>query len=89
MHISSGRWVYGFLLTLLTALLWGILPIKLKQVLQVMDPITVTWFRLIVAGSCLFVYLALTPLVTFVAVALAAWLWPDRSTPWVILARWW
>ncbi|SMF07610.1 EamA domain-containing membrane protein RarD [Pseudomonas sp. LAMO17WK12:I1] len=60
MHISSGRWVYGFLLTLLTALLWGILPIKLKQVLQVMDPITVTWFRLVVAGSCLFVYLAAT-----------------------------
>ena len=40
MHISSGRWVYGFFLTLLTAFLWGILPIKLKQVLQVMDPIT-------------------------------------------------
>ena len=35
MHISSGRWVYGFFLTLLTAFLWGILPIKLKQVLQV------------------------------------------------------
>lgn len=60
MHISSGRWVYGFLLTLLTALLWGILPVKLKQVLQVMDPITVTWFRLTVAGGCLFVYLATT-----------------------------
>ncbi|AZE62302.1 MULTISPECIES: DMT family transporter [Pseudomonas fluorescens group] len=60
MHISSGRWVYGFLLTLLTAFLWGILPIKLKQVLQVMDPITVTWFRLTVAGTCLFVYLAAT-----------------------------
>ncbi|MEB0108587.1 MULTISPECIES: DMT family transporter [unclassified Pseudomonas] len=60
MHISSGRWVYGFLLTLLTALLWGILPIKLKQVLQVMDPITVTWFRLMVAGGCLFIYLAAT-----------------------------
>ncbi|MFO2464145.1 DMT family transporter [Pseudomonas sp. 15FMM2] len=58
MHISSGRWVYGLSLTLLTALLWGILPIKLKQVLQVMDPITVTWFRLMVAGSFLFVYLA-------------------------------
>lgn len=58
MHISSGRWVYGFLLTLLTALLWGILPIKLKQVLQVMDPVTVTWFRLVVSGSCLFIYLA-------------------------------
>lgn len=58
MHISSGRWVYGLSLTLLTAFLWGILPIKLKQVLQVVDPITVTWFRLIVSGSCLFVYLA-------------------------------
>jgi len=57
MHISSGRWVYGLSLALLTALLWGILPIKLKQVLQVMDPITVTWFRLMVAGGCLFVYL--------------------------------
>jgi drug/metabolite transporter (DMT)-like permease len=60
MHISSGRWVYGFFLTLLTALLWGILPIKLKQVLQVMDPITVTWFRLMVSGGCLFLYLAAT-----------------------------
>jgi drug/metabolite transporter (DMT)-like permease len=58
MHISSGRWVYGLSLSLLTALLWGILPIKLKQVLQVVDPVTVTWFRLIVSGSCLFVYLA-------------------------------
>ncbi|MBT2374847.1 DMT family transporter [Pseudomonas fluorescens] len=58
MHISSGRWVYGLSLALLTALLWGILPIKLKQVLQVMDPITVTWFRLTVSGLCLFIYLA-------------------------------
>lgn len=58
MHTTSGRWVYGLSLALLTALLWGILPIKLKQVLQVMDPITVTWFRLMVAGGCLFVYLA-------------------------------
>jgi len=60
MHISSGRWVYGLFLALLTALLWGILPIKLKQVLLVMDPVTVTWFRLIVSGGCLFVYLAAT-----------------------------
>jgi drug/metabolite transporter (DMT)-like permease len=60
MHISSGRWVYGLFLALLTALLWGILPIKLKQVLLVMDPITVTWFRLLVSGGCLFIYLAAT-----------------------------
>lgn len=60
MHISSGRWVYGLFLALLTALLWGILPIKLKQVLQVMDPVTVTWFRLLVSGGLLFIYLAAT-----------------------------
>ncbi|MDR9753851.1 DMT family transporter [Pseudomonas sp. SZMC_28357] len=60
MHISSGRWVYGMFLALLTAVLWGILPIKLKQVLQVMDPVTVTWCRLMVSGGLLFLYLAAT-----------------------------
>ncbi|WP_443191345.1 DMT family transporter [Pseudomonas indica] len=60
MHISSGRWLYGLSLALLTAVLWGILPIKLKEVLQVMDPITVTWYRLLVSGSLLLAYLAAT-----------------------------
>ncbi|KPA89031.1 putative permease [Pseudomonas asplenii] len=58
MHISSGRWGYGLFLALLTAVLWGILPIKLKQVLQVMDPVSVTWCRLMVSGGFLFFYLA-------------------------------
>ncbi|MBA1205318.1 DMT family transporter [Pseudomonas capeferrum] len=58
MHISSGRWVHGLFLALLTALLWGILPIKLQQVLQVMDPVTVTWYRLAVSGGLLFAWLA-------------------------------
>ncbi|ANY86006.1 MULTISPECIES: DMT family transporter [Pseudomonas] len=58
MHISSGRWGYGLFLALLTAFLWGILPIKLKQVLQVMDPMTVTWYRLTVSGCLLFAWLA-------------------------------
>lgn len=58
MHISSGRWLYGMFLALVTALLWGVLPIKLKEVLQVMDPVTVTWYRLLVAGSILLAYLA-------------------------------
>lgn len=58
MHISSGRWLYGLLLALTTALLWGVLPIKLKEVLQVMDPVTVTWYRLLVSGSILLAYLA-------------------------------
>jgi len=58
MHISSGRWLYGMFLALVTAVLWGVLPIKLKEVLQVMDPVTVTWYRLLVAGSILLAYLA-------------------------------
>lgn len=58
MHVSSGRWLYGLSLALLTVVLWGILPIKLKEVLQVMDPVTVTWYRLLVSGSLLLAYLA-------------------------------
>lgn len=60
MHISSGRWVYGLFLALLTAVLWGILPVKLKQVLLVMDPVTVTWFRLLVSGGLLLAFLGAT-----------------------------
>ena len=58
MHTTSGRRVYGLFLALLTALLWGILPIKLKQVLLVMDPVTVTWYRLLVSGGLLSAWLA-------------------------------
>ncbi|AIR91691.1 DMT family transporter [Pseudomonas cremoricolorata] len=57
MHITSGRWLHGLFLALLTVLLWGILPIKLKQVLTVMDPITVTWYRLLVSGGLLLLWL--------------------------------
>ncbi|UVE19104.1 DMT family transporter [Pseudomonas sp. LS44] len=58
MHVSSGRWLYGLLLALTTAVLWGVLPILLKEVLQAMDPVTVTWYRLLVSGSILLGYLA-------------------------------
>lgn len=58
MHTSSGRWLYGLSLTLITAVLWGILPIKLKVVLEAMDPITVTWYRLLVSGLILFAWLS-------------------------------
>lgn len=58
MHVSSGRWLFGLLLALTTAVLWGILPIKLKEVLQVMDPVTVTWYRLLVSGVLLLIWLS-------------------------------
>jgi drug/metabolite transporter (DMT)-like permease len=60
MHVSSGRWLFGLLLALTTAVLWGILPIKLKEVLQVMDPVTVTWYRLLVSGLLLLIWLGAT-----------------------------
>ncbi|GAA6131639.1 DMT family transporter [Halopseudomonas sabulinigri] len=58
MHVASGRWLYGFLLALTTTILWGVLPIMLKEVLKVMDPYTVTWYRLFSAGLVLFLWLA-------------------------------
>ncbi|PKM30285.1 MAG: EamA family transporter [Gammaproteobacteria bacterium HGW-Gammaproteobacteria-11] len=57
MHVSSGRWLYGFVLTLLTTVLWAVLPIMLKEVLKGMDPYTVTWYRLFSAGVLLFILL--------------------------------
>jgi drug/metabolite transporter (DMT)-like permease len=58
MHVSSGRWIYGFVLAMVTTILWAVLPIMLKEVLKGMDPYTVTWYRLFTAGVVLFVWLA-------------------------------
>lgn len=59
MHVTSGRWLYGFLLALTTTLLWGVLPIMLKQVLEGMDAITVSWYRMLSSGLVLLVWLAM------------------------------
>ena len=37
----------GFLFALITAMAWGSLPIALKQVLSVMTPQTIVWYRFI------------------------------------------
>lgn len=50
MHRASGQWRIGLLLTLFTALCWATLPIVLKIVLDELDPITLTWFRFVVAA---------------------------------------
>ncbi len=50
LHRASGQWQLGLLLTLVTALCWATLPIALKLVLEVLDPITLTWFRFLVAA---------------------------------------
>jgi len=57
MHTTTGRWRLGLGLSLLTALVWGLLPLGLKGVLTGMDPITVTWYRFIVAAMLIAPYL--------------------------------
>lgn len=49
MHKTSGRWQLGLLLSLTTAVMWGILPIALKGLLDTIDSYTITWYRFIVA----------------------------------------
>lgn len=41
--------VIGTLLALTTAIFWGALPIAMKQVLEVMSPATIVWYRFITA----------------------------------------
>ena len=50
LHQASGRWRLGLGLTLATALFWSTLPIALKVALEILDPITLTWFRFLVAA---------------------------------------
>ncbi|MEH2179744.1 DMT family transporter [Nostoc sp.] len=59
LHQSSGRWRLGLVLSLLTLLLWGILPIALAVTLQVLDVYTVIWFRFLVSFILLAVYLGI------------------------------
>jgi drug/metabolite transporter (DMT)-like permease len=43
----------GILLALTTAMCWGALPIAMKQVLTVMEPPTVVFYRFLMAASAL------------------------------------
>lgn len=50
LHQASGRTSLGLALSLVTAACWATLPIVLKLTLEVLDPITLTWFRFLVAA---------------------------------------
>jgi len=39
------NWKLGLGFSLLTVLMWGLLPVALKVVLEVMDPLTISWYR--------------------------------------------
>ncbi|MCD4681787.1 MAG: DMT family transporter [Bacteroidales bacterium] len=46
----------GVLFASITALTWGFLVIALKMSTTIMDPLTIVWFRFLVAFSILFIY---------------------------------
>ena len=56
-NVEGIRHWYGFFLSLTTAILWGILPVFLTLCLEVMDAVTITLYRFLVAG--IFVFLLL------------------------------
>jgi drug/metabolite transporter (DMT)-like permease len=57
MHVTTGRWRLGLVLSLVTAFLWGVLPIALKGLLESMDAFTITWYRFLVAAFVLAVFI--------------------------------
>lgn len=52
-HATSGRWQLGLALSLVTTTLWGSLPVALKLLLATMSPLTLTWYRYVMAGALL------------------------------------
>ena len=59
MHNPTIRHAAGFFLSLVAAMLWGVLPIALKELLAGMDAITIVWYRFFVAGIVLLVWLGM------------------------------
>ena len=58
MHKPEQNHFAGAILSLIAAAMWGVLPIALKELLLGMDASTVVWYRFLVAGIALFIWLA-------------------------------
>ncbi len=52
--MAQPRPIYGFILAAITAVLWGVLPLFLKICLEMMDSMTITAYRFLVAGVFIF-----------------------------------
>lgn len=48
----------GFSLAVLTAVMWGLVPIAMKQLFSNMSPYTIVWYRFAISAICLLIYLA-------------------------------
>ena len=57
MSESNQHHIRGFFLSLITAALWGMLPVALKELLAGMDAWTIVWYRFLVAAIVLFGWL--------------------------------
>ena len=54
------RHITGFFLSLTAAFMWGVLPVALKEVLEGMGAATIVWYRFLVAGVLLGLWLGLS-----------------------------
>ncbi|RKS85783.1 EamA domain-containing membrane protein RarD [Orbus hercynius] len=48
----------GFLLAMITAIMWGVVPIAMKYALQAVDPYTLVWYRFMISAIGLTLWLA-------------------------------
>ncbi len=44
------NWKLGLAFSLVTVVMWGLLPLALKVILEVMDPLTNTWYRFFISA---------------------------------------
>ncbi len=47
----TANWKLGLGFSLITVVMWGLLPLALKVILEVMDPLTNTWYRLSISAT--------------------------------------
>jgi drug/metabolite transporter (DMT)-like permease len=57
LHRTTGNWRLGLGLSLITVILWGLVPIALAIVLKKLDTYTINWFRFVTAFVLLGCYL--------------------------------
>lgn len=48
----------GFLLAMVTAIMWGVVPIAMKYALVAIDPYTIVWYRFVISALGLTIWLA-------------------------------
>ncbi len=59
LHRTTGKWQLGLGLSLITVILWGLVPVSLAVVLTKLDIYTINWFRFLVSFIVLGGYLGI------------------------------